>query len=111
MKTSAEILAEIKRINANDKAYNRLMNEGGEGYERETSVAALYEEYKVAEEAEFRAKWTAEYVSVAKAAWNKAVAECSKNKAIKSQGQLIAAVEKMSGYKMADIKRAKEIHG
>ena len=111
MKSAAAILVEIKALQARDRAYNRLQNEGGEGYERETNTDALYEQYKSAEDAEFRAKWTKEYAATAKVAWNKAVAECSKNKAIKSQGQLIAAVEKMSGYKMDDMKRAKEIHG
>jgi len=111
MKSAAAILAEINRITAADRSYNKFVNEGGEGYQRETNVDALYEQYKAAESAEFNAKWTKEYAATAKAAWNKAVSECSKNKAIKGQGQLIAAVEKMSGYKMDDMKRAKEIHG
>jgi hypothetical protein len=109
MKSAAAILEEINRITAADRAYNRLQNEGCEGYERETNTDALYEQYKAARDTEFRAKWTKEYAEKAKAVWNKAVSECS-NKAIKSQGQLIAAVEKMSGYKMDDMKRANEIH-
>lgn len=108
MKTAAELLAEIKKIQARDKQYNALINEGGKGYEADSVPQSMWADLYEAEEREFKAKWGCEtFRNTQKTAWNAAVA---KFKTLKGNA-LLAAVESETGIKIADMKRAKAMFG
>lgn len=106
MRTTKAIQAEIEAIRAKDRAYNKIQNEGGEGYERDSVPASLRQEWLDAEKAEFAAEWTLDVLTARRAAWNAAVA--------RRQPKTPAAVAQLQrdmGYTIADIKRAKALHG
>lgn len=106
MRSTKAIQTEIDAIRAKDRAYNRLQNEGGEGYERDSVPASLRQEWLDAEKAEFAAAWTLDVLTARRAAWNEAVA--------RRQPKTFAAareLERDMGYTIADIKRAKALHG
>lgn len=106
MRTTKIIQAEIEAIRAKDRAYNRIQNEGGEGYERDSVPEALKQEWLDAEKAEFAATWTLEVLMARRAAWNDAVAR----RAPKTSAA-VAQIQRDMGYTLADIKRAKALHG
>lgn len=110
MRTTTEIAAQINKIRVADKAYNRFVNEGGEGYERNSVPQALIDEYKAADKAEFLAVWTAGITTERRAAWNGAInAHVAKHGSNISVDQ-VKAIEQSLGYKLDDIKRAKSLH-
>ena len=109
VRTSTEVIAEIKRLQASDKSYNRLVNEGGEGYERDSITAELSQELTEALDREWNEKWTASYWAEAKAKWND-VAKRLQPK-YKVYGLLAQAIEKETGLSLNDMQRAKQIYG
>ena len=111
VRTSTEVIAEIKRLQASDKSYNRLVNEGGEGYERDSITAELSQELTEALDREWNEKWTADYAATARAKWNAAAKIVIDSKKYQYQQKAIEAIEKATGFAFADIKKAKEIYG
>lgn len=111
MRTTREIQAEITKIRAADKRYNQVVNEGGEGYERDSVSDALRAEYLAAEQAEFAATWTAEITAARRAAWNAGVAKLTAEHGNSVMGHHVRALADSLGYTLADIKRAKALHG
>ena len=109
VRSSTEVIAEIKRLQASDKSYNRLVNEGGEGYERDGITLELHNELTEALAREWTAKWTAGYWAEAKAKWND-VAKRLQPK-YKVYGLLAQAIEKETGLSLNDMQRAKQIYG
>ena len=108
LRSSAEILAEIKALQAKDRAYNRLQNEGGEGYERDSVSDELVKECIDAQEREFNALWTKEYWETARTVWNN---ELRTNPPVALYGHALLKLEKATGYTLADMKKAKAIYG
>lgn len=106
MRSTTVIQAEIEAIRTKDRAYNRIQNEGGEGYERDSVPDALKQEWLDAEKAEFAAEWTLEILTARRAAWNAAVAR----RAPKTPAA-VAQLGADLGYRLQDIKRAKVLHG
>lgn len=99
MRTTTEIKAEIDTIRKAMNGYNRLVNEGGEGYVAEDQrIPALAAEFIVAQSAEFAAAWNAEVAPLVAA-----------GKPVKPE--VVKAVETKLGYTLADIARAKKLHG
>ncbi|HEX5539882.1 MAG TPA: hypothetical protein VFX01_08865 [Methylophilaceae bacterium] len=111
MRKSQQIQAEINAIRAKDRAYNNLVNEGGEGYERDSVPSALYQELRAADESEFLALWTVELLAVRRAAWNAGVAALTKQHGSNIPTAAVRDLENSLGYKLDDIKRAKRLHG
>lgn len=111
MRTTTEIKAEIDTIRKAMNGYNRLVNEGGEGYVAEDQrIPALAAEFIVAQSAEFAAEWTVETTAARRAAWNAEVAPLvAAGKPVKPE--VVKAVETKLGYTLADIARAKKLHG
>lgn len=112
MRTTTQIAAEIKTLRAADKFYNRLVNEGGDGYEREDSrIATLNEEYLAASKAEWAAEWTPEVFAARRVAWNAEVARVSAaNGGTVPAGELKAMIARL-GYSHMDLARAKAALG
>lgn len=111
MRTSQAIEAEMNELRLKDKAYNRLVNEGGEGYETENArIPELFREWKAAMAAEFAAEWTVETLAARRAAWNVEIRPLVEaGKPVKPAD--VQAIERRLGYTMSDIKRAKALHG
>jgi hypothetical protein len=108
MRTTTQIAADIKAAAARDSDYNRVMNEGGEGYERDTT-AALRAEYMASEKAEFAAVWTLDTTQARRAAWKtemQALAAAKQPATAKTIGPIV----KRLGYSLGDIQRAKALH-
>lgn len=110
-RTAAEVSAEIKRIQAADRAHNRTMNEGGQGYERSTVPESLFAELAAAENAEFMAVWTSEVLAERRAAWNAGVQQLTAKHGRAIPAAAVAALESRLGYRVGDIARAKRLHG
>ena len=108
MRTTTEILAAIKLAGAKDRAYNRVLNEGGEGYERD-STEALQAEYFEAEKAEFAAIWTNEVTVARRATWNAEMMALSAKK-IPMTGKLMTATIAKLGFSLLDLKRGMKLH-
>lgn len=111
MRTTTEIQAEITKIRDADNRYNQVVNEGGEGYARDSVPDALRAEYLAAEQAEFAATWTAETTAARRAAWNAGVAKLTAARGNNVTGHHLRALATSLGYTLADIKRAKALHG
>ena len=110
MRTTTEIKADITKLAAADRAYNRVLNEGGEGYER-NSTSALTDEYLTAEAREFAADWTPEVLAARRAEWNAEVAKISAKYGRQIPQSAVLALPGKLGYQSADIARAKRLHG
>ncbi len=109
MRTTAEISADIAKVKAADRAYNRVLNEGGEGYERD-STEVLEREWLAAQAAEFAAVWTLETLNARRSAWNAEMLELSA-KRVTMTPKLMDSIIARLGYSLTDIKRAKALHG
>ena len=108
MRSTTEISADIAKAKAADRAYNRVLNEGGEGYERD-SAEALQREYMAAEAAEFAAVWTLDVLNTRRAAWNAEMLALSA-KRVTMTPKLMDSIVARLGYGLSDIKRAKALH-
>jgi len=112
MRTTTQIAAEIAKINAADRSYNNVINEGGEGYERDSVPQALRDEYSAAEQAEFAAAWTNDVTQQRRAAWNAAIAAIAAKYGERGMtAKRFADLQTSLGYKLADIRRATALHG
>ena len=109
VRSSTEVIAEMKRLKAADKAYNSLVNEGCEGYERDGITLELHNELAEALAREWTAKWTASYWEAAKAKWNDAAKRLQPK--YKAYGLLAQAIEKETGLSLNDMQKAKQIYG
>lgn len=105
-RTVQQIEAEISAIQASDRAYNRVVNEGGEGFARNTMRAELWAELADAKKAAFAAEWTFAVWTERRAAWN---AEVAKFGARVSDAQIAALIKRM-GYSHHDLRNAKALH-
>lgn len=111
MRSSAEIGREIHALQVADARYNRINNEGGEGYERRNErLPALEKEFCAALKEEFAAEWTADTVSARSAAWNSAV------KPLVESGNpvkpaAVRAIEQRLGFSRHDLATAKVLLG
>jgi len=111
MRTVTEIKAEIKKIEAEDMAYNRLVNEGRGGYERDSVPSSLRQELYAAIEAAFAAEWTPAVTEARKALWNASVKELSSKQGGKVTHGQMAILAKKLGYGVDEIVKAKAING
>ena len=111
LRSSAEIRKELDALSAKDKAYNRLQNEGGEGYYRDSIPESLHNEYMAALDREFKAKWTKEYFEEVRSAWNSIVAEKSNGGKIALTRKDLESVERRVGEKSQDIAKARTMLG
>ena len=111
MRTTTEIQGEIAAIQAKDKAYNRLVNEGGEGYERNSVPEALWSELLAAEAATFAAEWTAQVTAQRLSAWAAGVAALTAKHGKQIPHAAVRGLEISSGYTLADLRKAKALHG
>ena len=110
-RTAAAVSAEIARIQAADRAYNSVVNEGGEGYERNSVPAALFAELAAAQDAEFAATWTLPVLTERRAAWNAGMQQITAKHGRMVPANALSALEQRLGYRFADIGRAKRLHG
>lgn len=112
MRTITQITAELNALIAADKAYNRVANEGGEGFERSNSGKdALHAELTAAKDAAFASEWTAEVTATRRAAWNAGI-ECLVVKHGRAIPQAsVSALRKSLGFGVAEISKAKKLHG
>lgn len=110
MRTTTQIVDEIKALQAKDRAYNSLVNEGGEGYEREDSrIAALQDEFLAAAKAEKAAQWTVEIFVARRAAWNAEVAKvAAANGGAVPNSEFKSMVARL-GYSHTDLAYAKDL--
>lgn len=111
LRSSAEIRKELDALSAKDKAYNRLQNEGGEGYERDSIPESLHNEYMAALDREFKQKWTKEYFEEARSAWNSIVAEKSNGGKIALTKKDLESIERRVGENSQDIAKARDMLG
>lgn len=109
MRSTTEIGADIAKAKSADRAYNRALNEGGEGYERD-STEALEREWLAAQAAEFAAVWTLDTLNARRAAWNAEMMALSA-KRVTMTPKLMDSIIARLGYSLSDIKRAKALHG
>ena len=109
MRSTNAIAAEIKGLAAKDKSYNRVVNEGGEGYERD-STRELRLEWLEAEKAEFAAAWTLDVLTARRAAWNAEIAVLADRKVVMTARVVLEVVARL-GYNLDQIRRAKALHG
>lgn len=107
MRTFKQIQADIDAIRAKDRAYNRVVNEGGEGYNRDSVPAALYAERDAADAAAFAAEWTIDVFMARRAAWNAEVAKLGAS----INARQFTGLQDRLGYKLADIRKAKTMLG
>ncbi len=103
MRSSTVIISEIKKIQATDKKYNHVANEGGEGYQRQSVPQALFDELAAAQDAEFAQKWTPDFTSKNRLAWN----ETAKSLGDKATQFLL---EEKFGFSFYDLKKAIKIN-
>ncbi len=96
-------------------AYNKLQNEGGEGYvdyakryptqPTQSEQDAILAQTKAELDAAFSTEWTAEVTAARRATWNDAI----KAKAPKTAREA-AALEKAVGFTLTNLKRAVAMH-
>lgn len=110
-RTAAAIRAEIASIHAADRAYNRTINEGGEGCERNSVSLALHDELQAAEDAEFAAIWTADVLAARRAAWNAGLQQIVNKHGRNVPQAAVSDLQRRLGYGVGEIARAKRLHG
>jgi hypothetical protein len=110
-RTSAQINAEIAALQAADRAYNRVVNEGGEGYERNSVPATLVAEFHAAKDAEFAAEWTLDVLTERRAAWNAGVNALMSKHGRNVPVEAVSDLSLRLGYGVAEIGKAKRLHG
>lgn len=103
-------LAAAKKL----KAYDRLQNEGGEGYSTyEVKSEALYNKHgpiiNALEKQVFAAEWTTEVFAARRATWNEIMTERFLSKNINPTTRQLQAVEQELGFTFRDLGRAKSI--
>lgn len=100
--TSSDLRTQINAMQAADRRYNNLVNEGGEGFERNSVPESMQVAYTAALQAEFAAEWTLDVLNARRAEWN---AACTSGKY-----DNLPQIERATGLKLADIARAKTLH-
>lgn len=104
-----QAIATLRAAEAKANAYDRGNNEGGEGYNpHQAEVDAALNAVVAVDNEAFAAEWTAEVFAARRAVWN---AEVGKYKGQAVDAALIAKIETATGIKIADMRRAKELHG
>lgn len=101
MRSSKEIAAEIKRLQADGRKVNAYQNEGCTGYDHTANLAALDAEYREAKAAEFAAEWTKDVTAARREAWN-AIARTGERNTYK--------IEQAVGFSLVDLKKAVAAH-
>ena len=107
------LFAKVKAEMKSAARYDRLQNEGGEGYSSEDDVFAKYSQQfealqkEIAEESEisFKAEWTKEVTAERRAIWNKEVKAKSSWTPAGVRG-----LEKRLGFEMGAMKKAVSMH-
>ena len=105
LRTAEEIKKEIERIQAKDRSYNNFVNEGGEGYQRDSVPPELWVEIKTATKKEFCLRITKEIFETMRKTWND---YCVANK-----GQMvknIKEIETATGISYQDLITAKSYY-
>lgn len=99
----------LRAAEAKAAAYARSQNEGGGGYNPyQAEVDAALDAVTKADADAFVAEWTAEVYAARRDAWN---AEVVKHTGRAVSATLITQIERATGLKIVDLRRAKQIHG
>jgi hypothetical protein len=103
--TLNKLKAERQAAMQKAKNYDRVANEGAEGFLTAEQVSQKYFDLiSAAEDVVFAEKWTLEHLTAERARWNEQVVNA------KSYAD-IAALEKKLGLTVGDLKKAKQLHG
>lgn len=109
MKKSQIIKSKLDALIKLDRLYNNAINEGGEGYERD-STAALYVELKIALAAEFAEEWTHTILATRGSKWNDGVADMvTRLGADGIHWKDVRELSDLLGFSLDDIKQAKKL--
>lgn len=106
MRSSKEIKIEIQKIREADRRYNNVVNEGGEGFERDSVPDSLRDELAAALKVEFGRDWPRQVTIERREKWNATV----RSKASSGIQFTSRDIEKELGYSMTDLLRAVSIH-
>lgn len=107
MSTIESIRAELEQAKADARkaaAYDRMVNEGGEGFE--TAEKHVDRVFEIAKRL-FAAEWTREVFDARRAVWNARVTALGAQVTI----QQVQALEAELGFTQSELKSAKALHG
>lgn len=117
MRTPEQIQADIISLNAQYRrqaskaaAYDRLQNEGGEGYSTYEDVSEThYSKLKALKAELLAAEWTKEVTTERRAAWN-AMVKAASARGENWSGKDQVAAEQSIGFTLSDLRQAIKLH-